>query len=146
MQTQPTHPGALDDLLARAITIAGLVGVALIHVLQLPDAFAEEGYLGALFICAVAGCLVLAAALTRSSDRLVWELAAALPALILLGYVVSRSVGLPGFTGDIGEWSEPPGLASMVLEPLVIAVSVAVLAGRHQAATAPMTSGRPAVA
>ena len=47
--------GAFDDALARALAIAGLAGVALIHTLQIPDAFHEIGYLGALFIVAAAG-------------------------------------------------------------------------------------------
>ena len=46
--------GALDDAIARAVAIGGLVSIALIHVLQLPDAFAAIGYLGAVFIAAAA--------------------------------------------------------------------------------------------
>src|SRR5215218_4369406 len=106
MQIIDIHMGlrsAVDDAIARAVAIAGLMAIALIHVLQAPDAFAEIGYLGGLFILAAAGCLVLAAVLTRTSHDIAWIAAGGLPALILLGYVLSRSVGLPGFTGDIGE-------------------------------------------
>ena len=122
----------LDDSVARAVAGGGLSGIALIHVLQLPDAFAATTYLGLLFIGAAVGCLVLAALLARTGDPRVWAAAGALPTLVLVGYVISRTVGLPGFTGDIGEWSEPLGLASMAFEGLVICVSVAVLdAIRH---------------
>jgi len=123
--------GALDDAIARAVAIGALVTIALIHMLELPDAFAEIGYLGALFIAAVAACLILAAVITRTSDDLAWAAAGGLAALILLGYVLSRSVGLPGFTGDVGEWSEAPGLASMVVESLVVFVTGAVLVTRR---------------
>jgi hypothetical protein len=140
--------GAVQDLLARAVAIAGLSAIALIHVLQVPDAFDEAGYLGVLFIGAAAGSIALATALTRTDDTRVWAAAGALPAAVLLCYVISRAVGLPGFTGDIGEWSEAPGLASMVAESLVIAVSAAVLTTRRreQPAAAPEPAGRPAVA
>jgi hypothetical protein len=126
--------GAVDDIVARAAAVAGLGGIALVHVMQAPDAFHEIGYLGALFVAVVVGSLALAAVLTRTSDDRTWAAAGALPALVLLGYVISRTVGLPGFTGDIGEWSEPAGLASMVLEGLVVTLSAAVLVSRHRPA------------
>jgi hypothetical protein len=122
---------ALDDAIARAVAIGGLAAIALIHILQLPDAFAAIGYLGALFIAAIVGCLALASVLTRTSDDRVWMAAGGLPALILLGYIISRSVGLPGFTDDVGEWSEPLGLLSMVAEGLMVFVTAALLATRH---------------
>jgi hypothetical protein len=138
MQTRPMQiieihtsiRGAVDDAIARAVAIGGLLGIAVIHVLQLPEAFAEIGYLGALFIAAVAGSVVLAAALARTSDDRAWAGAGALAALILIGYLLSRSVGLPGFTGDTGNWSEAPGLVSMVVESLEIVLAGTVLATR----------------
>jgi hypothetical protein len=121
---------AVDDAIARAVASGALVVIALIHMLQLPAAFAAIGYLGALFIMAVVLCLGLAAALTRTGDDRAWIAAGGLAALILLGYLVSRSIGLPGFTDDIGAWSEPVGLASMVVEGFLVFVSGAVLASR----------------
>jgi hypothetical protein len=122
----------LDDSVARAVAGAGLAGIAVIHVLLLPDVFAAATYVGLLFIVAIVGCLVLAALLARTGDPRVWAAAGALSALVLLGYIISRTVGLPGFTGEIGEWSDSLGLVSMALEGLVICVSVAVLdAIRH---------------
>ena len=121
---------AVDDAIARAVAIGALVAIAFIHVLQLPVAFAKIGYLGALFIAAVAAAVVLAAVLARTSDDRAWAASGGLALLILLGYVLSRSVGLPGFTGDVGDWSEAPGLAAMVVESLQVLLSGAVLASR----------------
>jgi hypothetical protein len=118
---------AVDDAIARTVAIGALVAIALVHVLQLPDAFAAIGYLGALFIGAVAACLLLAAVMTRTGDDRAWAAAGGLAALILLCYVISRSIGLPGFTDDTGEWSEAPGLASMVVEGLLVFLTVSVL-------------------
>jgi hypothetical protein len=95
------------------------------------DAFDEIGYLGALFICVVVGSLLLAAVMTRSGDDRVWAAVGGFAGLVLLCYILSRSVGLPGFTDDIGEWVEPPGLASMVAESLTVFVSTAALVTRN---------------
>lgn len=136
---------AVDDAIARTVAIGALVAIALVHVLQLPEAFAEIGYLGALFIAALTACLVLGAVLTRTSDNRAWVAAGGLAALILACYVISRSIGLPGFTDDIGEWSEPLGLASMVVEGLLVVLAAAVLATRHMpirsAAGSPSAAG-----
>ena len=127
----PVTPAAIDDAVSRTVAIAGLAGVALIHVLQLPDAFSETFYLGLLFAGAAVASLLVATALTRATGRGVWTAAVALPALILLGYLLSRTTGLPGATDDVGEWDEPLGLASLVAETLVVCVGAAVLsAGR----------------
>ena len=128
---EPKLTEALDDMVARLVAIAGLGGVALVHVLQLPDAFAAVDYLGILFIIAIVLALGLAAMLTRISDERIWAATGALPALVLIGYLLSRTSGLQGFTDDIGEWSEPIGLASMVFEGLLVCLSATVLATRH---------------
>ena len=75
--------------------------------------------------------LGLAAMLTRMSDERIWAATGALPALVLIGYILSRTSGLPGFTDDIGEWSEPLGLVSMVFEGLLVCLSATVLATQH---------------
>jgi hypothetical protein len=128
---QMSVKGAVDEAIARGVAIVGLVGIALIHILESPDAFDSIGYLGALFICAVVTGLLLAAVMTRTSADLAWAAVGGFAALILLCYVISRSVGLPGFTDDVGEWAEPLGLASMVAEGLTVCVSAAALATRH---------------
>jgi hypothetical protein len=135
----PVTPAAIDDAVSRTVAIAGLAGIALIHVLQLPDAFSETLYLGLLFTGAAAGSVLVATALTRATGRGVWAVAVALPALILLGYLLSRTTGLPDATDDVGEWEEPLGLASLVAESLVVCVGAAVLA----AGRAPMSAMRP---
>jgi hypothetical protein len=137
----PVTHAAIDDAVIRTVTIAGLMGVAVIHVLQLPDAFSETFYLGLLFVGAVVAAVLVAAALTRTSGRGVWTAAAALPALILLGYLLSRTTGLPDATNDVGEWEEPLGLTSMVAEGLVVCVSAAVLTAHRPPVTAAAAPG-----
>ena len=44
-----------------------------------------------------------------------------------LGYIVSRSVGLPGATDDISNWTQPLGLAALFVEFLVMGISLRAL-------------------
>ena len=65
----PVTNAAVDDAVTRTVAILGLAGIALIHVLQLPEAFDETFYLGLLFIGAIVAAVALGAALTLSTDR-----------------------------------------------------------------------------
>lgn len=47
---------------------------------------------------------------------------------ILLAFVVNRTVGMPGATGDIGNWLEPLGLLSLVVEGFVVWQAAAAIA------------------
>jgi hypothetical protein len=50
--------------------------------------------------------------------------AAVLAVSALVGYVLSRTTGLPNASGDVGNWTEPLGLASLFIEGSVIAVAL----------------------
>ena len=49
--------------------------------------------------------------------------AAGLAAGAAAGYVLRRTTGLPHATGDIGNWTEPLGLASLFVEAAVVAIA-----------------------
>jgi len=76
--------------------------------------------------------LVLAESIIRTDDCLVWLTAGLIAALTLAGYTVSRTVGLPGDEGgDIGNWTEPLGLASLLIEGIVVLLAIARLADQQ---------------
>lgn len=58
--------------------------------------------------------------------RSAWAFALGVGAGPLIGYVLSRGPGLPNYTDDRGNWSEPLGIISLVAEGLLVLV---VLAG-----------------
>jgi hypothetical protein len=129
MDTNPTTPRDLvGDGATRAVAAVGLAGVALIHILGLPGLFTETPYLGALFVASAVGSVVVAGWLLFTGSRLAWGAALALPALVLIGFVLSRTTGLPHDSDDIGNWSEPLGIASMFVEGSLVALSAAALA------------------
>jgi hypothetical protein len=139
-----TVTNAVNDVVTRTAAIGGLAGIALVHALQAPEAFEETTYLGVLFIGAIVAGLAIAAVLTRTGDQRAWAAASGLAAAIMLGYLLSRTSGLPDATLDVGEWTEPLGLASLVAEGLVLFVAAGELASHGAFAT--RRSARPVAA
>jgi hypothetical protein len=122
---------AVCDGIVRGVAVIGLAGVALIHLLDLPGKLSETPYMFLMYLGAIGGSLALAAMLMRTSHARAWAGAAALPALVIVGYVLSRTTGLPQSTDDIGNWGEPLGIASLFVEGSLVALSTAVLVARR---------------
>jgi hypothetical protein len=119
-----------EHVLRRGIAAVGLVGIALIHVLDLPGKLEEVPYLGAAYIGLVVASLVVAEMLVRKDDRRAWAMSAAVAASVIVGFVVDRTTGMPGAMDDIGNWLEPLGVASLFVEGVVLAVSAIALVRR----------------
>ena len=121
---------AVRDGIARASAAIGLAGIALIHLLDLPGKFDETPYMAWMFLALIAGCLVTAAWLLLGSETRAWAAAALLPLATIVGFTLTRTTGLPQAMDDIGNWTEPLGLASLFVEGTVAALAGAVLATR----------------
>jgi hypothetical protein len=63
--------------------------------------------------------------------RIVWAAATILPALVIVGYVLSRTTGLPHSSDDVGNWSEPLGMASLFVEGSLVTLGSGVLLARQ---------------
>ena len=120
----------MRDSAVRATTAIGLGGIAVIHAVDAVGKWSETRYLFWMYMALIVAAIVIAAGVLFSySPR--WLLAAAaLAASVFAGYVINRTVGLPSATDDIGNWTEPLGLASLLVEGFVIAVGL----GGHAAA------------
>ena len=112
------------DAIVRSVAVVGLAGVALIHVLDAHDTFVATPYKGWLYVGLIVGSLTAAGALVRRSDPRAWAGAAALSVGAILAFVYSRTVGMPASADDIGNWTEPLGLASLFVEAAVAAVAL----------------------
>jgi hypothetical protein len=106
---------------------AGLVAVAVVHLLDGPGSLNEHFYVGALELALVAACAPLALMLFTRPVRLFWHAAGALCTAALLVYIASRTVGLPGSTDDIGNWFQMLGVLNVVFEAAVIALAALVV-------------------
>jgi hypothetical protein len=126
--TDLTH--AVRDGITRGVAVIGLLGVALIHLIDAPGKFTETPYMGWMYVGLILTCLVVAGMLIRDGDHRAWAAALGLPALVLAGFVLSRTTGLPQAHGDVGNWTEPLGIASMFVEGSLIALAGGVLAQR----------------
>jgi len=118
------------DGIVRAVAVIALAGIALIHLLDAPAKFDETPYMGWMYVGLILGCIAVAAALVRSSDARAWRAAALLPLGPLGGYVLTRTIGLPQAMDDIGNWTEPLGLASLFVEGALAGLAGSVLAAR----------------
>lgn len=67
---------------------------------------------------------------------LAWEFVGLVCALAAAGYVLTRSVPLPGDSGDAGNWLEPLGMASLIIEGVVVILAALILAGIYRASRA----------
>ena len=113
-----------ERLLLRGAAIVGLGGVALIHVLDLQAKFEEAPLIGVSYVILILGSLWAAAVLIRKDSRLAWIVGGGLAFLTIIGYVLSRTTGLPTASDDIGNWLEPLGAASLFVEGWTVLVTV----------------------
>jgi len=102
------------------VLAVSLLAVALVHLLDLQSKLQETPYLGILYIFLVVACVVAAVGVVTSEHRRWRSLAAGAAAAPLLAYLVSRTVGLPAATDDIGNWLEPLGVAALFSEGMVL--------------------------
>ncbi len=108
--------------------IALLLVTGLIHLISAPDSFAEAPYKGLLFVANAIGSGVAAVGIWRGLRSWGWGLGLVVTAGALVGYVLSRTVGLPGLEAEPDAWFEPLGAASLVVEGLFVGLGAYVLA------------------
>jgi hypothetical protein len=132
LQTQQAQqPGSTPAKrpLGWAVAAAALaIAVAAVHIadqggltaLAAPPAWLGWGYR----LLEVGGVAVAIGLLSRIAQRFSWWCALLVGIGPFVGYVLSRTVGLPGDSEDKGNWTEPLGIASLIIEALLIVVAV----------------------
>lgn len=109
-----------EQSIRRAAVALGLAGVAAVHVLDLPGKWTETRYLGFAYLGVIFASLVLMEKVITRGSRNDMLLSAGLAASVIAGFVINRTVGMPGAMDDIGNWLEPLGLLSLLCEALVV--------------------------
>jgi hypothetical protein len=113
---------------AAAVAAALCLVVAVIHVIdQGGIALHDPPYIGVGYWLLEVVAVVTAVLLVRRPTVPVWVVALLVGAGPFIGYVVSRSTGLPGYSDDIGNWGEPLGVLSLVVEAVLVILAAVVL-------------------
>jgi hypothetical protein len=105
---------------AGALLIAAL---GLIHLVEAPDELEEATYLGLLFLANFGGAVVAAIGIYRNY-RWGWLFGVMLAGGSFVGYVVSRTMGLPGL--PVEEWLQPLGVLALLVEALFVGLYLTI--------------------
>jgi hypothetical protein len=93
----------------------------------------EAPYIGWLFIALSVVCLVLAVAILFVDNPGIWVLSGAVCLAAVVGYLASRTIGLPQIGDDVGNWTEPLGIPAVASEALMVVLAWTHLRGaRHR--------------
>jgi hypothetical protein len=101
------------------IVLITIIGV--IHLILMRGEYDEAHYMGMLFAANFVGAIIAAVGIYRGS-LWGWILGFLVAAGSLVGYILSRTVGMPGM--EIEEWLDPYGMLSLLFEVVFIALLV----------------------
>src|SRR4051812_2007358 len=104
--------------------ISLIVVVGLIHLINSPGDLEEGSYAGVLYLANFFGALLAAIGIYRGRSW-GWGLGALVSVGAFAGYVISRTIGLPGLPVE-EEWLEPLGVLSLVVEALFVGLYLTV--------------------
>jgi hypothetical protein len=104
--------------------VSVIVIVGLIHLINSPGDLEEGSYTGLLYLANFVGAILAALGIYRGRSR-GWSLGALVSVGAFVGYVISRTVGLPGLPVE-EEWLEPLGVLSLLVEALFVGLYLMV--------------------
>lgn len=102
--------------------IALILVTGAIHFVDAPGSFGDATYKGLLFVANGIAAIVAAVGIYRGGRTWGWALGVMVAGGALVGYVISRTVGLPGLEPDT--WLEPLGVLSLMVEAAFIVLFV----------------------
>jgi len=116
-------------LVARMGGVVGCLVVAVIHVIDQGGVPGTKGpeYVQFMYYALEAAGVVSAALLLTNQARLGWLPSLGVAVGPIVGYVLSRGPGLPDYTDDIGNWTEPLGVTSLIVETILLIIAAASL-------------------
>lgn len=107
-----------------------LLVTAATHLPMVAEHLQEAPYVGVLFVALSAVSLGLAVLLVLRDTPAVWAATGATTVLAVVGYLASRTVGLPQLGNDIGNWTEPLSFPALAAEALAAFLAASAL--RHR--------------
>jgi hypothetical protein len=116
---QSTSPGKLVWAGISLIVVVGFI-----HLIEALEELEEVTYLGLLFLANSGGAIAAAIGIYRNY-RWGWSLGVLVAGGAFVGYVISRTTGLPGM--PVEEWLEPLGVLSLLVEALFVGLCLVYL-------------------
>ena len=98
--------------------------IGTIHAADAKDSFNDAVYKGWLFYANGAAALLAAFLIYRGKNNGGWNFGFLIALGSLMGYVASRTIGLPLIPAEPDAWFEPLGITSLIAEGLFIAVFI----------------------
>jgi hypothetical protein len=116
---------AVADAVMRATGTLALMGIAVIHLVQLVPTFQATPLLGVSFVVLIAGTIAVGVRLvsTNLSGMRLWLPVAALGIAAIGGYVFTRVVSTPFDNQDVGNWACMLGIGALFVEGVLVALS-----------------------
>jgi hypothetical protein len=118
-------PSVVTHAILRATAIVMLLGIAVVHVVQLVPTFQETPLLGIAYIMLIVAAVAVGAHLVRgsASSLYLWLPVAGLGFAVISGYAFTRMFSTPFDNVDVGNWSCALGMAALFVEGMLVAIS-----------------------
>jgi hypothetical protein len=94
--------------------------IGAVHLLVVPHAFDDAGYIGVLFLVSVVGAFFAAMGIQEGAPVRGWLLGTVVAGAALAGFIANGTIGLPGLSPDPQTWQEPMGIIALVAESLML--------------------------
>ena len=125
---------AITSAILRATGIVLLMGLAVIHIVQLVPTFQQTPLLGVAYVFLIAAAIVVGARLVKGHQSAVqlWLPVAALGIAVFVGYAFTRMLSTPLDHQDVGNWMCTLGLAALFVEGVIVAVAAYAISLRQK--------------
>ena len=123
------------DAILRALGVVTLMGLALVHIVQLVPTFQTMQLLGVGYLLLIVGTVVVGARLIMGAPTRaqLWAPVAILGVGAMVAYAFTRVVSTPLDNQDVGNWACTLGMAALFLEAALMALSAYAIAPRSRA-------------
>lgn len=117
----PTVP--ISESTARLLGATAVLAIGVIHILDAVGTYQSTRWIFWAYMAVIFASVPVALLLLHSASPLAWGAAAGVAAGPFVGYLWSRTIGLPGDAPDIGNWLCTLGMAALFVESSVLALS-----------------------
>jgi hypothetical protein len=126
---------ATTDAVLRALGVVTLMGLALVHIVQLVPTFQTMQFLGVGYLLLIVGTVVVGARLIMGAPTRaqLWAPVAILGAGAMVAYALTRIVSTPIDNQDVGNWACNLGMAALFLKAALVSLSAYAIATRPRA-------------